>query len=60
MEVFAFPNTGAPRPGPGPPLGNAYSLGVFNAESFYNTSIGVYNSLMNVTAYGAQVRPVKC
>ena len=55
VEVFAFPNNGTPLAGPSPPLGNAWSFGVPNAEALYNDSIGVYNSVMNVTASGTQV-----
>ena len=49
VEVFAFPNSsGAPLSGQNPPLGST-------ANTFFSNSIGVYNSLMNVTAYGTQV-----
>ncbi|KAL5496319.1 hypothetical protein EMCRGX_G012578 [Ephydatia muelleri] len=53
VEVFAFPNTGAPLAGPSYPVGNAFSIGV-GSNSFFNTDVGVYNSLMNVAAYGTQ------
>ena len=48
VEVFAFPNSGAPLSGQNPPLGSS-------ANTFFSNSIGVYDSLMNVTAYGTQV-----
>ena len=56
VEVFAFPNSGAPLSGQNPPLGNLYSItSGTQGSSFFNNSIGVYDSWMNVTAYGTQV-----